>query len=195
MWHQLKAGSKARSHVHDGDCEPIASTVSAFAFTECKQSGTPRPPRGKEGHDSPHTHPCDCDGLRPLDSPDSVWTRYLQHRSHSQHYGIALAGCPVKDVPTYRERYPIPRLIERGSLKKVIKRKGLTWVLRYRVGGREQAALVVGLVADFQSPRTASPRIIARQYLKACSEMCSMGAGLSGSGVPTTLANSSTSSM
>ena len=149
MWHQLKAGSKAHSHVHDGDCEPIASTVSAFAFTECKQSGTPRPPRGKEGHDSPHTHPCDCDGLHPLDSPGSVWTRYLQHRSHLQHYGIALASCAVKDVPTYRERYPIPRLIERGSLKKVIKREGLTWVLRYRVGGREQTPLVVGLVADF----------------------------------------------
>ena len=114
MWHQLKAGSKARSHVHNEDCEPVASTVSAFAFTECKQSGTPRPPRGKEGHDSPHTHPCDCDGLHPLDLPDSVWTRYLQHRSHSQHYGIALAGCAVKDVPTYRERYPIPRLIGHG---------------------------------------------------------------------------------
>jgi hypothetical protein len=29
-----------------------------------------------------------------------------------------------------------------------MKKEGLTWVLRYRVGGREQTPLVVGLVAD-----------------------------------------------
>jgi integrase len=38
---------------------------------------------------------------------------------------------------------------QRGSLKKVMKKEGLTWVLRYRVGGKEQTPLVVGLVADF----------------------------------------------
>lgn len=38
---------------------------------------------------------------------------------------------------------------QRGSLKRVMKKKGWTWVLRYRVGGREQTPLVVGLVADF----------------------------------------------
>ena len=40
---------------------------------------------------------------------------------------------------------------QRGSLKKVKKKEGLTWVLRYRVGGREQTPLVVGLVADFRT--------------------------------------------
>jgi integrase len=38
---------------------------------------------------------------------------------------------------------------QRGSLKKVKKKEGLMWVLRYRVGGSEQTPLVVGLVADF----------------------------------------------
>lgn len=48
---------------------------------------------------------------------------------------------------------------QRGSLKQVTKKEGLTWVLRYRVGEtwvlryrvgeREQTPLVVGLVADF----------------------------------------------
>ncbi|HXY52204.1 MAG TPA: site-specific integrase [Terriglobales bacterium] len=38
---------------------------------------------------------------------------------------------------------------QRGSFKKVKKKEGLTWVLRYRVGGKEQTPLVVGLVADF----------------------------------------------
>src|SRR5208282_314240 len=67
--------------------------------TECEQSGTPRPPRGEEGHDSLHTHPCDCDGLHPVDSPDSVWIRDLQHRSHSRHYVTVLACFAVKDLP------------------------------------------------------------------------------------------------
>src|SRR5215472_11196912 len=38
---------------------------------------------------------------------------------------------------------------QRGSLKRVMKKAGLTWVLRYRAGGKEQTPLVVGLVADF----------------------------------------------
>jgi integrase len=38
---------------------------------------------------------------------------------------------------------------QRGSLKKVKKKEGLTWMLRYRVGGKEQTPFVVGLVADF----------------------------------------------
>ena len=38
---------------------------------------------------------------------------------------------------------------QRGSLKKVKKKEGSTWVLRYRAGGKEQTPLVVGFVADF----------------------------------------------
>ena len=38
---------------------------------------------------------------------------------------------------------------QRGSLKKVKKKEGLTWVLRYRINGVEQTPLVVGLVEDF----------------------------------------------
>lgn len=38
---------------------------------------------------------------------------------------------------------------QRGSLKKIKKKEGMMWVLRYRLGGREQTPLVVGLVADF----------------------------------------------
>jgi integrase len=38
---------------------------------------------------------------------------------------------------------------QRGSFKKVMKKEGETWVLRYRAGGKEQTPLVVGLVADF----------------------------------------------
>jgi hypothetical protein len=40
-------------------------------------------------------------------------------------------------------------------LKKVIKKEGLTWVLRYRAGGKEQTPLVVGLVADFPTEDAA----------------------------------------
>jgi hypothetical protein len=38
---------------------------------------------------------------------------------------------------------------QRGSLKKIRKKEGMMWVLRYRLVGREQTPLVVGLVADF----------------------------------------------
>ena len=38
---------------------------------------------------------------------------------------------------------------QRGSLKKVMKKEGLMWVLRYRIGGSEQTPLVIGLVAWF----------------------------------------------
>ena len=44
---------------------------------------------------------------------------------------------------------------QRGSLKKVKKKEGLMWVLRYRVGGSEQTPLVVGLVADFPTKNEA----------------------------------------
>lgn len=37
---------------------------------------------------------------------------------------------------------------QRGSLKKVMRKEGLTWVLRYRINGREQTPLCVGLVSD-----------------------------------------------
>ena len=45
---------------------------------------------------------------------------------------------------------------QRGSLKKVMKKEGLTWVLRYRAKGSEQTPLVVGLVADFSTEDEAS---------------------------------------
>lgn len=45
---------------------------------------------------------------------------------------------------------------QRGSLKKVKKKKGLTWVLRYRINGVEQTPLVVGLVEDFPTEDDAS---------------------------------------
>jgi integrase len=45
---------------------------------------------------------------------------------------------------------------QRGSLKKVKKKKGLTWVLRYRINGVEQTPLVVGLVENFPTEDDAS---------------------------------------
>ena len=45
---------------------------------------------------------------------------------------------------------------QRGSLKEVMKKEGLTWVLRYRAKGSEQTPLVVGLVADFSTEDEAS---------------------------------------
>jgi integrase len=45
---------------------------------------------------------------------------------------------------------------QRGSLKKVKKKKGLTWVLRYRIDGSEQTPLIVGLVEDFPTEDDAS---------------------------------------
>jgi integrase len=45
---------------------------------------------------------------------------------------------------------------QRGSLKKAKKKKGLTWVLRYRIKGAEQTPLVVGLVANFPTEDDAS---------------------------------------
>ena len=45
---------------------------------------------------------------------------------------------------------------QRGSFKKVKKKKGLTWVLRYRINGVEQTPLVVGLVEDFPTEDDAS---------------------------------------
>ena len=47
---------------------------------------------------------------------------------------------------------------QRGSLKKVEKKKGLTWVLRYRINGVEQTPLVVGLVSDFPTEDDANAR-------------------------------------
>src|SRR5271169_1664324 len=45
---------------------------------------------------------------------------------------------------------------QRGSLKKVRKKKGWIWVLRYRINGAEQTPIVVGLVADFPTEDDAS---------------------------------------
>jgi hypothetical protein len=69
---------------------PITATyggkLDGAVSTECKQGGTPRPPSCEEGHHSLHTHPCDCEGLHPLDSPDSIWRSDLQYRSHLAEY-------------------------------------------------------------------------------------------------------------
>lgn len=45
---------------------------------------------------------------------------------------------------------------QRGSLKKVRKKKGLIWVLRYRINSIEQTPLVVGLVSDFPTKDDAN---------------------------------------
>jgi integrase len=45
---------------------------------------------------------------------------------------------------------------QRGSLKRVQRKEGWTWVLRYRINGKEQTPLVVGLVSDFRTEDDAS---------------------------------------
>jgi integrase len=45
---------------------------------------------------------------------------------------------------------------QRGSLKKVKRKEGLAWALRYRIKGKEQTPLIVGLVAEF--PRESDAR-------------------------------------
>ncbi len=49
---------------------------------------------------------------------------------------------------------------QRGSLKKVRKKRGWIWVLRYRINGAEQTPIVVGLVANFPSEDEALLRQI-----------------------------------
>ena len=73
--------TKSPQHYHRR--EEFDGTVS----TKGKQCGAPRPPSCVEGYHSLYTHPCDCDGLHPLDSPDSVGSSYLERECHSQHYG------------------------------------------------------------------------------------------------------------
>jgi hypothetical protein len=48
---------------------------------------------------------------------------------------------------------------QRGSLKKVERTEGLTWVLRYRIDGKEQTPLVVGLVNDFPTEDDANVEV------------------------------------
>jgi len=48
---------------------------------------------------------------------------------------------------------------QRGSLKKVEKKEGLTWVLRYRFNGKEQTPLVVGLVCDLPTEDDANNEV------------------------------------
>ena len=48
---------------------------------------------------------------------------------------------------------------QRGSLKKVKRKEGLTWVLRYRTKGKEQTPLVVGLVSDFPTEDKANVEV------------------------------------
>jgi len=45
---------------------------------------------------------------------------------------------------------------QRGSLKRMQRKEGWTWVLRYRINGREQTPLVVGLVSDFPTEDDAN---------------------------------------
>lgn len=48
---------------------------------------------------------------------------------------------------------------QRGSLKKVERKEGVTWVLRYRSHGKEQTPLIVGLVSDFPSEDEANVEV------------------------------------
>jgi hypothetical protein len=72
--------------------------------TECKQSGTPRPPSCEEGHRRLHTHPCDCDGLHPANSSEGVGTTDLQHRDHLGEYDPTatvhrwITSCPQEEA-------------------------------------------------------------------------------------------------
>jgi integrase len=45
---------------------------------------------------------------------------------------------------------------QRGSLKQVKRKEGMTWVLRHRVNGAEQTPLIVGLVENFPTEDDAS---------------------------------------
>jgi hypothetical protein len=49
--------------------------------------------------------------------------------------------------------------IPAGELKKVERKKGVTWVLRYRSNGKEQTPLIVGLVSDFPSEDAANVKV------------------------------------
>jgi integrase len=48
---------------------------------------------------------------------------------------------------------------QRGSLKKVERKEGMTWVLRYRIKGKEQTPLVVGLVRDLPTEDKANVEV------------------------------------
>src|SRR5208282_2129761 len=48
---------------------------------------------------------------------------------------------------------------QRGSLKHVKRKEGMTWVLRYRIKGKEQTPLVVGLVSDFPTEDKANVEV------------------------------------
>ena len=48
---------------------------------------------------------------------------------------------------------------QRGSLKKVERKEGMTWILRYRINGKEQTPLVIGLVSDFPTEGEANVEV------------------------------------
>jgi integrase len=50
-------------------------------------------------------------------------------------------------------------MYQRGSLKKVQRKEGLTWVLRHRIKGKEQTPLVVGLVSDLPTEDQANVEV------------------------------------
>ncbi len=50
-------------------------------------------------------------------------------------------------------------MYQRGSLKKVKRKEGLTWVLRHRINGKEQTPLVVGLVNDLPTRDEANVEV------------------------------------
>ena len=58
-------------------------------------------------------------------------------------------------------------------LKKVERKEGLTWVLRYRIDGKEQTPLLVGLVGDFPTRTTRMSRPIALAFVHK--SMCGTG--------------------
>jgi hypothetical protein len=53
-------------------------------------------------------------------------------------------------------------MYQRGSLKKVKRKEGLTWVLRHRINGKEQTPLVVGPVSDFPTEDEANVEVDRR---------------------------------
>jgi hypothetical protein len=54
----------------------------ALSPPNASSAGLRARPSCEEGHNSLHTHPCDCDGLHPLDSPECLSQDDLRHGDH-----------------------------------------------------------------------------------------------------------------
>jgi hypothetical protein len=89
----LVCGTRTKSPQHNYRREKFDGTVSA----EGKQRWATRPPCGKQRNHGLHTHPRDCDCLDPPNAPESVWSGYLQHRSHLGGYYCTI---PLSVLPS-----------------------------------------------------------------------------------------------